>query len=102
MAAASVPAAPSVRGSRLREVATHALDETLAACTAESFCDGFASEITAQRADVLVLQNVYDQAQACLRQNALVSESSAVFAATSWIPFSCRRIMFPARPLCAG
>lgn len=62
-------AAPStsVRLPRLREVAARALDESLAGCSPDEFCDGFGLG-DAHRG---VLCHVYEQAQACVRANTL-------------------------------
>lgn len=69
-----VPAmAESVRHTRLREVATRALDESLAGCSAEEFCDGFALDPVHRP----MLQALHAQATAQLRENSLVRNTGA-------------------------
>ena len=59
--------APSMRASRLREVAARALDESIAGCTEDEFCDGFGLDAKHRP----LLQHVFAQAQHCLRENSL-------------------------------
>ena len=67
--AALLPA-EAVRATRLREVAARALDGALAGCTAEDFVACFDGDLAAAHGDTL--RQVYLQAQAALRENALV------------------------------
>eukprot|EP00327_Prymnesium_parvum_P008138 CAMPEP_0182804532 /NCGR_PEP_ID=MMETSP0006_2-20121128/4598_1 /TAXON_ID=97485 /ORGANISM="Prymnesium parvum, Strain Texoma1" /LENGTH=192 /DNA_ID=CAMNT_0024930051 /DNA_START=400 /DNA_END=979 /DNA_ORIENTATION=+ len=52
---------------RLQEVARRALDESLASCSVDEFCDGFSVDPSHRP----VLQHVYIQAQSKLRENSL-------------------------------
>ena len=62
--------------SRLQEVARRALDDSLAGCSVEEFCDGFSVEESLRP----VLAHVYTQAQAKLRENSLVRAMQPVLA----------------------
>ena len=58
-----------VRATRLREVATRALDETLAGgCAADDYVSGFANGVEYRD----ILQDVQEQSQRSLRTNILV------------------------------
>ena len=69
MAASSTAAALS-RTSRLRTGFSRGLDASLAACTADDFCDSFATLGASNRDD---LRSLYLQAQAQARENATVN-----------------------------
>ena len=73
MAASSTAAALS-RTSRLRTGFSRGLDASLAACTADDFCDSFATLGASNRDD---LRSLYLQAQAQARENATVNGAHA-------------------------
>ena len=53
---------------RLWEVARRAVDESLAGCSVDDFCDGFSVEPQ----QLPVLKHIYKQVQSKLRENSLV------------------------------
>ena len=63
-----------MRLSRLREVAGRALETSLAGCSLEEFCDGFALDATRRP----LLESVYKEAVAEMRGNVL-AECDLIF-----------------------
>ena len=69
-----------MRMERLKEVAARAMDESLAECTPDEFLNGFPSLGSGVHCDVL--SHVHQQAQAVLRENAMVPALLALLSAS--------------------